>query len=114
MKITQQEEIVTLSNDDGHSMTATPFFAGRQLTSGVAVFSSTRRALYVDEAAQELLMRLNRKENEHSTHGAIPSSINNLLDEMLRLLRKAGMHHGWKQLEARWLVAAPNQGVRHS
>lgn len=110
-KFTEQEEILTMSQDERHPADPVQFAERGQLNSGIVVFSSTRKALYVNEAAQELLMRLNRKENEHSTNGVIPKSVDNLLDEMLPLLRTAGMNQGWKQLDPRRLVAAPDQLV---
>lgn len=57
------------------------------MNSGIVVFSSTRKALYVNEAGQQLLRQLNRNENGHSAGSAIPRSVNHLLDEMLPLLQ---------------------------
>jgi len=108
MKLTQQKEIATILRDDGNS--AHPPFAAREhVSSGIVVLSSTCKVLYVNKAAQDFFVRLNRKENGHSTHGAFPGSVDNLLDEMLKLLRTAVGNHGWRQLEARPLVADPNQ-----
>ena len=81
------------------------------MNSGIVVFSSTRKALYVNEAGQQLLRQLNRNENGHSAGSAIPRSVNHLLDEMLPLLQVGCADRGWKQLVAKRLVMAPDRSV---
>jgi hypothetical protein len=110
MKLTQQKEIATILRDDGNS--EDPRFAAREhVSSGIVVLSSTCKVLYVNKAAQDFLVRLNRNENGHSTHGAFPGSVDNLLDEMLKLLPTAVGNRGWRQLEARPLLAASDESV---
>jgi len=103
---------VTMSQDENpKASTAVPCTDRGKLNSGILVFSSTRKALYVNEAGQQLLLQLNRNENGHSAHTAIPRSVDNLLDEMLPLLQVGGGDRGWKQLEARRLVVAPDRSL---
>ena len=65
--------------------------------SGIVVFSSTRKPLYMNQAAQQLLSRLVRPENGLA---AIPSSVHFLLDEILPLVG-GGRDGRWKQFETR-------------
>jgi hypothetical protein len=65
------------------------------------VFSSTRKALYVNKAAQQLLGRLSRSENP----------LDHLLDEMLPLLHTGRMDRGWKQLDTRRLVTTRDRAI---
>jgi hypothetical protein len=78
-----------LSTENGH------------LTSGLMVFSSTRKALYINEAAQQLLRRLSGTENP----------IDQLLDEMLPLLHTDLIDRGWKQLDARRLTTTGDRAI---
>jgi len=103
---------MTMLQDDDHNASAAVSCTERgQLNSGIVVFSSTRKALYVNEVGQQLLLQLNRNENGHSANTAIPRSVDHLLDEMLPLLQVGGSDRGWKQLEARRLVVAPDRSV---
>lgn len=79
-----------------------------RLTSGIVVFSSTRKALYMNEAAQQLFKRLNRTEDGLS---AIPRSVEKLLDEILPLLRVGLSDGGWKQFESRRFGMPPDRSV---
>jgi hypothetical protein len=99
-----------MSRDD-RNVSAAVGAAGGQLNSGIVVFSSTRKALYVNEAGQQLLLQLNRNENGQSAGTAIPRSVDHLLDEMLPLLRVGRADRGWKQLEAKRLVMASDRSV---
>ena len=100
-----------LQDDDHNASAAVPCTERGQLNSGIAVFSSTRKALYVNDVGQQLLLQLNRNENGHSANTAIPRSVDHLLDEMLPLLQVVGSDRAWKQLEARRLVVAPDRSV---
>jgi hypothetical protein len=98
-----------MSQDERQSVLPMVLAARRHFNSGIVVFSSARKVLYVNEAAHDFFRRLNRMENDHTTwaiQGAVPRSVDNLLDEMLKLLRHAVMNRSWKRLEARPLVAA--------
>ena len=81
------------------------------MNSGIVVFSSARKALYVNEAGKQLLLHLNRNEHGQSAGSAIPRSVNHLLDEMLPLLQVGCADRCWKQLEAKRLVMAPDRSV---
>lgn len=102
-----------MSLDDRNFAPADPCIVPRKekVDSGIVVFSSSLKALYMNEAARELLIRMTRRENERAPSGTLPRSVNDLLDEMLPLLRTAGTDRGWKQLEARRLFTAPNPPV---
>jgi hypothetical protein len=100
-----------LQDDDHNASAAVPRTERGQLNSGIVVFSSTRKALYVNEVGQQHLLQLNRNENGHSANTAIPRSVDHLLDEMLSLLQVRGSDRGWKQLEARRLFVAPDRSV---
>jgi hypothetical protein len=97
--------------DDRNASAAVPCTDRGQVNSGIVVFSSTRKALYVNEVGQQHLLQLNRNENGHSANTAIPRSVDHLLDEMLSLLQVRGSDRGWKQLEARRLLVAPDRSV---
>ena len=113
MKSTEQEDISTMSLDDRNFAPADLCIVPvkGKVNSGIVVFSSSLKALYMNEAARELLIRMTRKENERAPGGTLPRSVNELLDEMLPLLRTATMDRGWKQPEARRLFTAPDQSV---
>lgn len=102
-----------MSLDDRNFAPADPCIVPRKekVDSGIVVFSSSLKALYMNEAARELLIRMTRRENERAPSGTLPRSVNDLLDEMLPLLRTAGTDRGWKQLKARRLFTAPNPPV---
>jgi len=91
-------------------MIATPQPLSHALTED-RVFSSTRKALYVNETGQQLLLQLNRNENGHSADTAIPRSVVHLLDEMLPFLQVGGADSGWRQLEAKRLGVASDRAV---
>ena len=95
-------------SDSGYSL---PFAAKGHVNSGIMVLSSSCKLLYANKAAHDFLRRLNRKENEHSTTGAFPGSVDNLFGEMLNLLRTPVTNRGGKQLEARRLVSARDRPV---
>lgn len=102
MLSTEQEGIPTVSLDDRNCAPVDPCIVPvkGKLNSGIVVFSSSLKALYMNEAARELLIRMTRRENDRSPGGTLPRSVNELLDEMLPLLRTA-----------RRLFTAPDQSV---
>jgi len=100
-----------MSQEEGESAHPVSVATRRGINSGIIVLSSTCNVLYVNKAAHEYLVQLNRKENDHPTHGAFPESIDHLLGEILNVLRTAVMNNGWKQLEARRLVTGQDQPV---
>jgi hypothetical protein len=76
--------------------------------SGIVVFSSTRKPLYMSVGAQQLLMRLNRTEHGES---AIPKSVDNLLDQILPLVKIGASDRRWKQLDTKRFAMAPDRSV---
>lgn len=101
MTQTQQGEISPMSQDESK----------RHVNAGIVVLSLNRRVLYANKTAHDFLTRLNRIENDPPTNGAFPRSVDNLLNEVLRLLRVAVLNCDWKQLEARGLVADADQSL---
>ena len=99
MTRTQQEAISPMSQDESK----------RNVNAGIVVLSLNRRVLYANKTAHDFLTRLNQVENDTSTNGAFPRSVDNLLNEVLRLLRVAVLNCDWKRLEARELVADADQ-----
>ena len=87
-----------MSHDDHTSLAADLCTENGHFTSGIVVFSSSRKPLYMNAAAQQLLLRLNRTEMGDS---AILRSVDNLLDEILLVLRIGSSDRGWKQLATR-------------
>jgi hypothetical protein len=105
MKLTPQEDRVATS-EGGSDVHPALSFDRNSTHSGIVVFSSTRKALYVNQGAQQLLSRYHRQDNGHSPNDAIPSEVDDLLDEMLSMLQTAGLNQGWRDLKARRLIAA--------
>jgi len=62
----------------------------------------------MNAAAQQLLLRLNRTEMGDL---AILRSVDNLLDEILLVLRIGSSDRGWKQLATRRFSRAPDRSV---
>lgn len=90
-----------MSREAGNTSAAVLSTENGHLTSGLMVFSSTRKASYINEAAQELLRRLSGTENP----------IDQLLDEMLPLLHTDFIDRGWKQLDARRLATTGDRSI---
>ena len=113
MKSTEQEDISTMSLDDRNCAPADPCIVPvkGKVNSGIVVFSSSLKALYMNEAAREVLIRMTRRETDRAPGGTLPRSMNDLLDEMLLLLRTANMDRGWKQPESRRLFTGSDQSV---
>jgi len=95
MTQTQQGEILGMPRDERK----------QHANAGILVLSLNRKVLYANKAAHDFLTRLNRIENDPSTNGAFPRSVDSLLSEVLRLLRAAVLNCDWKHLEAKGLVA---------
>lgn len=111
MKETLQAEGLPMSQDEGDSGYPISLAARGHVNSGIMVLSSTGKVLYANKAAHDFLGQLNRRENDHSTNGVFPESVDNLFGEMLKLLRTPVTNRGWKQLEARRLVVGRDQQV---
>ena len=73
--------------------------------SGIIVLSGTRKVLYVNEAARELLRRLNRG------RARTTESIEHLLEETLGSLRFPVASRGWQRFAAKRLREAPDRSV---
>jgi hypothetical protein len=73
------------------------------------VLSMACKVLYANEVAHHFLRRLNRRENGHSTDGAFPVSVADLLDEMLKSLETRTTNRNREQLEAKRLLVGQDQ-----
>lgn len=78
--------------------------------SGIIVLSGTRKVLYVNEAARELLRRLNR-ERARTPDGPLLKSIEHLLEEALGSLHFPVASRGWQQFAAKRLGEDPDGSV---
>ena len=97
-----------MSHDDHTSLAADLCTEKGHFTSGIAVFSSSRKPLYMNAAAKQLLLQLNRTEIGDS---AILRSVDNLLDEILLVPRIGSSDPGWKQLATRRFSTVPGRSV---
>ena len=79
---------------------------------GIVVLSPARKILYLNKGARDLLMVLKQHERGRaSSNGALPKSIEYLLDEILALIRIPVEHRGWRRLAAKRLLKAPGESV---
>lgn len=78
--------------------------------SGIIVLSGTRKILYVNEPARELLRRLNR-ERARTPDGPVLKSIEHLLEETLGSLHFPVANRGWQRFAAKRLREAPDRSV---
>lgn len=104
-------EVMTVSHDQGDSIGPILVATRRQTDSGIMVLSSACKLLYANKAARHFLRRLNRRENGHSTDGAFPVSVADLLDKMLKSLESGTSNPDRGQLEARRLLVERDQSV---
>ena len=111
MRLTPREDLVTMPQNDRDFTHTIRSAVSTPLKSGIAVFSSTGKALYVNATAKALVMRLHQKENGHSANSAMPRSVDHLLEEMLSIFRTIGQHHGWTELTPKALLAVPDQPI---
>lgn len=79
----------------------------RYVASGIVVFSSTRKPLYMNRAAQQLLSRL---EGPEMGPAAVPRSIHTLVDEILPLVT-GGRDPSWRQFETRRFPTGRNRSL---
>ena len=81
----------------------------REHRSGVLVLSSTRKLVYVNQTARALLLMLSRNESGPAADGALPKSVEYVLDEVLAVLRIPLEHHGWRLLASTQLPKSPGE-----
>ncbi len=93
-----------MSQDECDCFPPAPVAAGGRADPGIMVFSLTCRVLYANKTSHHFLRRLNQRENGHSTAGAFPSSVSDLLDELLKSLEIRATNGDPEPLEARRLV----------
>ena len=98
------------SPDDGfhdHAPAARCMTDQAHVTSGIVVFSSAQKPLYMNQAAQQLLSQLHRPEMGLAV---IPPSVHTLLSEILPLVI-AGGDRSWKQFETRRFPTARDRSL---
>ena len=79
--------------------------------SGLLVLSATRKVLYANKAGFDLLLRLHRQETGRATEGRLPTSVEQLIDEVLTILRIPLESRGWRRLAAKRMVEAPGHSI---
>lgn len=107
----QDGEVLTVTQDECDSVHSVPVATMRRLDLGIMVLSSTCKVLYANTAAHRFLKRLNRGENGHSTAGAFPASVADLLDEILKSFETGPAKRDREQLEERRLVVGQDQAL---
>ena len=110
MKLIEQEEKVFMPQS-GDGAPPASSSSGISANSGIVVFSSTRKPLYVNQGAQQLLKRLHRQEQGHSANEGFPRAIDDLLDEMVPMLQTVGRNNGWTDLKAKRLIPALDRSL---
>jgi hypothetical protein len=109
--LSQHGEVMAVLHDQGDSIGPILVATRRQADSGIMVLSSACKLLYANKAARHFLRRLNRRENGHSTDGAFPVSVADILDEMLKSLTSGTSIPDRGQLEARRVLVERDQAV---
>src|SRR5512143_387037 len=82
----QHGEVMTVSHNEDDSAHPIQVATRRQADSGIMVLSSSCKVLFANKASYHFFRRLNRRENGHSTDGAFPVSVADLLDKIQKSL----------------------------
>jgi hypothetical protein len=109
--LSQHEEVLIVSHSNSNSEDLTHVLAEQRANLGIMVLSSACKVLYANQAAYHFLKVLNRRENSHATPGALPVSIADLFDQILKSLESRIMNRDLEQLEARRLLVGQDQSV---
>jgi hypothetical protein len=75
------------------------------------VLSSTRKILYANQTASALLLLLSRNGSGRAPDGALPKSVEYILDEVLALLQIPVETPGWRLLASKRLLKSPGESV---
>ena len=86
-----------------------PASAHEAVDVGLAVFSSSAQILYLDRSARRLLKRINVSEQGYATDGALPLSLTELYDELLRVACDRTKAHCWICVSLKRVI--PMQGL---
>lgn len=78
---------------------------------GIMVFSPSCRVLYANQSAYHFLTLLNYRETGHATSGALPASVADLFDQILRSLASPITIGAGKQIEARRVLVGRDHAV---
>lgn len=109
--LSQHGEVLTVSQNDSDPGGLSQGLTQQRAGLGIMVFSSTCKVLYANQAAYHFLKALNWRENGHATHGALPVSIADLFDQILKSLESRITNREHQQLEARRVLAAQDHSV---
>jgi hypothetical protein len=109
--LSQHREVLIVSPTNSDSGDLSQVTTKQRASLGLMVFSSSCKALYANQAAYHFLKVLNRQENGHSTHGALPVSIAALFDQVLKSLEGRITNRDHEQLEGRRLLVGQDQSV---
>lgn len=108
-----QPEVLSVSQNKGNSNSEvfSQGITGDRAGLGIMVFSSACKMLYANQAAYHLLKRLNRRENGHATVGALPSSMTDLFDRIVKSLESRIASGTCEQVEARRLLEGQDESI---
>jgi len=111
--VSQIREDMTTPQDKSDSELPVPVPTRGQPDSGIIVYSSSGRALYVNNAARQFLTRVNGREHGPSIHehDPFPSLVADLLNGMLKSLEARTTTGDRRVLQARRLVVRQDQPV---
>lgn len=109
--LSQHGEVLAVPHNSSDSGDLSRDIMKQRAGLGIMVLSSARQVLYENQAAYHFLKALNRRENGHATHGALPGSIADLFDQILKSLESRITNRDHAQLEARRLLVGQDQSV---
>ncbi|HEX9155152.1 MAG TPA: hypothetical protein VF819_06275 [Nitrospira sp.] len=110
-RLLQHGEVMTVSHNEVDSAHPIQVATRRQADSGIMVLSSSCKVLYANKASHHFFRRLNRRENGHSTDGAFPVSVADLLDKILKSLEARTANRDRVRLQVKRLVVEQDQQV---
>jgi hypothetical protein len=108
-----QPEVLVVSQNTGNSDSEifSQGITGDRAGLGIMVFSSACKMLYANQAAYYFLKTLNRRENGHATVGALPSSMTDLFDRIVKSLESRIANGTCEQVEARRRLEGENEPI---
>lgn len=111
MHMLQHQEVLAVSLSTSDSGDLSRDITKLPTSVGIMVFSSACEVLYANQAAYHFLKTLNHREKGHAIHGALPVSIADLFDQILKSLESRIANRDHPQLEARRLLVGQDQSV---
>lgn len=109
--LSQHGEVLTVPHHSSDSENFSRDITKQRAGLGIMVFSSACTVLYANQTAYHFLKVLDRGENGHATQGALPVSIADLFDQILKSLESRIRNHDYEQFEARRSLVGQDQSV---